>query len=114
MAVIWNSACHRNRYPPWSVAHAVRSPGSARLLLQLVPACDKLHTTRSILADLRTIDPAVWDRFTISDPNAQLWYYQSLSDSYRGRVNPGLSSEFDRTVRDIETETARSTAPVSS
>ena len=76
----------------------------------LVSACDKLHNTRSILADLRDVGPDVWDRFTVSDPAQQLWYYQSLADSYRGRVHPGLSSELDRTVADIA-QTVKDTTP---
>lgn len=55
--------------------------------------------------------PVVWDRFTISDPTQQLWYYQSLADSYRGRVDPSLSSEPDRTVADIA-QAVGSAAPV--
>jgi (p)ppGpp synthase/HD superfamily hydrolase len=34
----------------------------------LVSACDKLHNARCILADLRADGPAVWGRFTTSDP----------------------------------------------
>jgi (p)ppGpp synthase/HD superfamily hydrolase len=62
----------------------------------LVSACDKLHNMRSVIADLRTLGPAVWNRFNENDPASQLWYYQSLVASYRGRVRVELSEELDR------------------
>ena len=99
--------------PPWRerreqyLAHLAEEASPDVLL---VSACDKLHNTRSILADLRDVGPDVWDRFTFSGPDAQLWYYQSLADSYRGRVHPGLSSELDRTVADIA-QTVKDTTP---
>jgi len=55
----------------------------------LVSACDKLHNARTIVADLRAIGPALWDRFNEKDPAPQLWYYKSLADCYRGRVPAG-------------------------
>jgi (p)ppGpp synthase/HD superfamily hydrolase len=64
----------------------------------LVSACDKLHNARTIVADLRLIGPAVWNRFNQSDPAAQLWYYQSLADSYQGRVPRALSSAVEHAV----------------
>ena len=67
----------------------------------LVSACDKLHNARSIVADLRTLGPALWDRFSQHDPVAQLWYYQSLADAYRGKVPTGLSGELDRVMADM-------------
>jgi hypothetical protein len=50
----------------------------------LVSACGKLHNARSIVADLRGVGAAVWDRFRRNDPAAQLWYYQTLANSYQG------------------------------
>ena len=73
----------------------------------LVSACDKLHNTRAILADLRAIGPVVWDRFTVSDPDRQVWYYSSLVESYRGRIDPNLWGELDRTIREITDLAAR-------
>ena len=45
----------------------------------LVSACDKVHNARSIVTDLRTDGDAVWQRFTVTDPHAQLWYYTSVA-----------------------------------
>jgi (p)ppGpp synthase/HD superfamily hydrolase len=67
----------------------------------LVSACDKVHNARTILADLRAIGPALWGRFNEKDPVAQVWYYQSLADSYAGRVPAGLDSELTRVVAEI-------------
>jgi (p)ppGpp synthase/HD superfamily hydrolase len=68
----------------------------------LVSACDKLHNARAIVADLRMIGPALWDRFNEKDPAAQLCYYQSLAGSYRGRVPAGLSDELKRVVAEMQ------------
>jgi GTP pyrophosphokinase len=67
----------------------------------LVSACDKLHNARTILADLRVIGPALWDRFNEKDPAAQVWYYQSLADSYAGRVPASLHDELTRVLAEI-------------
>jgi (p)ppGpp synthase/HD superfamily hydrolase len=64
----------------------------------LVSACDKLHNARSIVADLRTVGPALWDRFNQTDPEAQLWYYQSLAACYQGRVPFALSDELNQVI----------------
>jgi len=90
--------------PPWRerkeayVRHlaTTRSPD-----VLLVSACDKLHNARSIVADLRAIGPAVWDRFNVPEPSAHLWYYGSLADVYRGRVPTGLSGEVTRVVGEM-------------
>ena len=75
----------------------------------LVSACDKIHNLRSIIADLRAIGPALWDRFSQPDPASQLWYYQSLTTAYAGRIPPELSDELNRALDDlrllIESET---------
>jgi GTP pyrophosphokinase len=87
--------------PPWRarkeayLSRLAASPGADVLL---VSACDKLHNARSIVADLRAIGPALWERFSMADPAAQLWYYQSLAACYPGRVPAPLSDEVTRTV----------------
>lgn len=67
----------------------------------LVSACDKVHNARSILADLRTDGDAVWQRFTVSDPRAQLWYYTSVLDILRRRLPGPLTSELGDIVTAI-------------
>lgn len=91
--------------PPWrdrKEAYLGRLTGEDDPDVLLVSACDKLHNARSIVADLRAVGPALWDRFTQADPAAQLWYYQSLAACYRGRVPPALSDELNRTIQQMQ------------
>jgi (p)ppGpp synthase/HD superfamily hydrolase len=80
----------------------------------LVSACDKLHNARAILADLRVLGPALWDRFNEKDPAAQVWYYQSLADSYPGRVPASLDVELTRVVAEIRSLSGCSSAQIRS
>lgn len=70
----------------------------------LVSACDKLHNARCILADLRENGSAMWQRFTVSDPEEQLWYYEGLADALCPRVRSPLADELARTVKAIRAE----------
>jgi (p)ppGpp synthase/HD superfamily hydrolase len=67
----------------------------------LVSACDKVHNARSILADLRSDGDAVWQRFTVSDPKAQLWYYTSVLEVLRRRLPGRLTDELGNIVLSI-------------
>lgn len=67
----------------------------------LVSASDKLHNARAMAADLRSVGPALWDRFSEPDPAAHLWYYQSLAVCYRNRVPATLGGELDRVVAEL-------------
>jgi (p)ppGpp synthase/HD superfamily hydrolase len=56
-----------------------------------VSRADKLHNARSILADLLTVGPAVWERF--NQPRDQvLWYYRGLADTFARRL-PGAQTQ---------------------
>lgn len=90
--------------PPWRerkeayIGHlAVEEDGE----VLLVSGCDKLHNARAIVADLRDIGLAVWERFSQGDPALHLWYYSSLADCYRGRVPDRLTGELDRVLADM-------------
>lgn len=90
--------------PPWrerKEAYLRRLADSGDPDVLLVSACDKLHNARSIVADLRSYGPALWERFTVTDPAEQLWYYQSLADCYPGRVPPALADAVARTVGEM-------------
>jgi GTP pyrophosphokinase len=69
----------------------------------LVSACDKLHSARVIVADLRTIGPQVMERFP-GRAEGTLWYYGALTELYHERL-PNLrlvaefALEFDRMNR---------------
>jgi (p)ppGpp synthase/HD superfamily hydrolase len=67
----------------------------------LVSACDKVHNARSILADLRTEGDIVWQRFTVSDPKAQLWYYTSVVEILQRRLPGPLTDELADVVKEI-------------
>jgi (p)ppGpp synthase/HD superfamily hydrolase len=72
----------------------------------LVSACDKVHNARSILADLQTDGATVWQRFTVTDPRAQLWYYTSVLGILRRRMPGPLTDELGEIVAAIAARVA--------
>ena len=74
---------------PWKqrkeahLAHLGEAPAGTIL----VAACDKLHNCRSVVADLRTIGPAVFERFK-AGRDGTIWYYQSLLAIISRRLGP--------------------------
>ena len=94
--------------PPWRVrkeAYIARMAADGDSDVLLVSACDKLHNARAIVADLRTVGPVVWDRFSQPDPASHLWYYESLAACYRGRVPNRLADDLGRVLADMRTLT---------
>ena len=91
--------------PPWRerkdryVAH-VADAGASVLL---VSAADKLHNSRSIVADLRREGADTWKRFT-GGRDGSLWYYRALVNAFRANPahQPDLVEELDRVVSEIE------------
>ncbi len=67
----------------------------------LVSACDKLHNARAIVADLRTVGPDLWERFTVKDPSLHEWYYDSLRKTLNGKIPQPLADELGRTVDEL-------------
>jgi (p)ppGpp synthase/HD superfamily hydrolase len=67
----------------------------------LVSACDKVHNARSILTDLGTDGDVVWQRFTVTDPRAQLWYYTTVAEILQRRLPGPLTDELGRIVKEI-------------
>jgi len=73
--------------PPWRdrkqkyIAH-LAEVGEDTLLVSLA---DKLDNSRAILRDYRAHGPALWQRFTVKDPDDHLWYYRELLGAYRSR-----------------------------
>jgi GTP pyrophosphokinase len=87
--------------PPWhdrKTAYLTHLASQQDPDVLLVSACDKLHNARAIVADLRAIGPALWDRFSQHDPAAHLWYYQSLAACYTDRIPAALADELDRVI----------------
>jgi len=62
-----------------------------------VSACDKLHNSRAIVADLNVVGLALFERFSSKDGADQIWYYQTLSDIY-SRLLPGPLADSVRRV----------------
>jgi (p)ppGpp synthase/HD superfamily hydrolase len=69
----------------------------------LISACDKLHNASSMLADLRAEGDSVWQRFTVTDPRTQLWYYTTVSEILHRRLPGPLTNELGRVVKEIAT-----------
>jgi (p)ppGpp synthase/HD superfamily hydrolase len=59
------------------------------------------QSARCILADLRVVGPSLWERFTVSNPEDQLWYYEGLADALRGNGHDAVVGELDRTIEAI-------------
>ena len=68
----------------------------------VVSGADKLHNARCILADYRNEGGESWVRFNETDPVQQLWYYRSLIDVFRERLDSPLTDELARTVDELE------------
>lgn len=80
----------------------------------LVSLADKVHNLRSILADYRQLGLELFGRFGAPDPEAVLWYYQSLLDVYTGRqadVPAPLVAELRRTLGELRLLMSRPTCP---
>ncbi len=73
----------------------------------LVSAADKVHNARCILADYRKEGGETWVRFNETDPVQQLWYYRSVIDVFRERLDSPLTDELARTVDELERLTAQ-------
>ncbi len=90
--------------PPWKqrkeqyIAHLAHGSDSVKL----VSCADKVHNSRSIVADLRELGDAVWSRFT-GGKDGTLWYYRTLLETYRNHGGPPrLVGELARTVDEME------------
>jgi (p)ppGpp synthase/HD superfamily hydrolase len=67
----------------------------------LVSACDKVHNANSILTDLQNEGDLVWQRFTVSDPSQQLWYYTSVAEILQRRLPGAITDHLGEIVREI-------------
>jgi len=92
--------------PPWrprKEAYLERLAGQPAEVL-LVSACDKLDNARAIVADLRLLGPAVWDRF--AGGTASLWYYRRVAEvlaaAGRGSAAAPVAAELARVVDEME------------
>lgn len=89
--------------PPWAErkrAYVARIR-QASASVKLVAAADKLHNSRAILSDYRTLGDALWSRFN-GGKAGTLWYYRALVKAFSGRRLRRLVQELDRTVTELE------------
>ena len=88
-----------NPKPPWRerkeryVAHLEYVPDD----VLLVSCADKLHNARAIVADLRVVGTAVFDRFS-GGRDGTLWYYEALAEVFGRRGPRDLAAELGRIV----------------
>ena len=97
---------HKPSWRPRKVrylAHIRKAPANVRL----VSAADKLHNTRSVLADYRALGEDLWPRFT-GGREGTLWFYRAMVEALRQGRQPGeerldaLIAELDRAVSELE------------
>lgn len=105
--------------PPWRQRKEayISHLSTTTLDTLLVSAADKLHNSRSILAELRRDGLSIFDRFN-GKQEGTLWYYRALVQAYQTRLELAASKvpegfsqlvdELDRVVSALEAEsTAR-------
>lgn len=102
----------RAKYAEWKarkqayMQHLRAVPADSPSLL--VSACDKLHNARAILADLRLLGDALFDRFT-GRRDGTLWYYDELAGIFADKgAAPALS--LNRAVVAMHAEASRAQA----
>jgi (p)ppGpp synthase/HD superfamily hydrolase len=74
--------------PPWrprKEAHLHHLEHNVHAEVLPVSAADKLHNARAIVADLRRVGPAAFERFN-GKQEGTLWYYQELVRILRARL----------------------------
>ena len=81
--VVAVSDCMGAPKPPWKerkeayIAHLYDQPGE----IKLISVADKLHNCRSIVVDLKTLGPRIYDHFN-SGRDGALWYYESMIPAF--------------------------------
>jgi hypothetical protein len=79
------------------VTNLRRAPFSVKL----VSASDKLHNTRAMLSDYRTLGDALWNRFK-GGKAGSLWYYRAVLKTLTGPRLRRLAQDLDATVTELE------------
>ncbi len=75
--------------------------GDAPARVLLVSCADKLHNARAIVADLRVMGPALFERFS-GKRQGTLWYYEALATAFERRGPKLLAEELRRTVETMK------------
>lgn len=91
--------------PPWRarkeryISHLAKADRD----VLLVSAADKVHNTRTILADYRQMGDALWSRF--DSGSDQVWYYTTLLSTFQARGDDAprmLVDELAATLAELE------------
>jgi (p)ppGpp synthase/HD superfamily hydrolase len=85
-------------------AFAAKSPAALRVSL-----ADKIHNSRSILLDYRTVGDAIWARFRQGQGIATRIYYRELAAAFereRNRLGPAAQPYVDELRRTVDAITA--------
>ena len=89
--------------PPWKErkVNFIRRVRDENAGVKLICTCDKLHNCRSLIGDLRTEGPSIWERFSVG-ADESLWYYrETLKALQAGWEHPALL-ELARSVEQLE------------
>jgi hypothetical protein len=90
------------RISVWDVRHEPNTPSIRNLFLidvLLISGADKLHNTRAIVSDLKSVGQIVFERFS-TKKDGTLWYYESLADIFEARKAP-MAKPIRETVKEI-------------
>lgn len=90
--------------PPWKQRKQdyIDHLGEASDDTILVSLADKLDNARAILRDYRLRGDELWQRFSVHDPNAHLWYYRQLLAVYERRSQTWLVAGLRRVIETLE------------
>jgi (p)ppGpp synthase/HD superfamily hydrolase len=66
----------------------------------LVAACDKLHNVGALVRDVRSQGTGVFEHFK-STPEEQLWFFDAVAGSLRGRIPERVSHELEERIREL-------------
>lgn len=102
--------------PPWRQRKEayLRHLAWAQPDVLLVSLADKLDNSRAILRDFRLHGAGLWERFNVRDPEEHLWYYRSLLEVFRPRVESWMVEELERVVVELEQLVRSPAAPETS
>src|SRR5262249_25106010 len=66
-----------------------------------VSIADKLHNSRSVVADREILGEEVWKKFT-GGRDGTIWYYESLAEIFHRRLPAPKAAEFSQNVAAIK------------
>jgi GTP pyrophosphokinase len=89
--------------PPWRarkeayIQHLRHAPPE----VLRVSLADKVHNSRAVLGDYRAVGEELWQRFN-GGRAGTLWYYRTLTDTFRDAAPGRMVDDLERAVAEIE------------